>query len=124
MALALTRNMAPETPYLMAANLACARRRRFRPGAKDWLRSAHRLVAGLSPRAAALPEGGDESLVERLLAREEFRAVVDCSVEDLAASPARRWSGHCFSTMRRWRFSSSRRRPATAIQPPPWPMAS
>jgi hypothetical protein len=87
MPLAFTRDMASGTPWLMAANLSRARRRRFQPGAKDWLHIAHRLAAGLLPRAAALPERADEALVERLLAREEFRAVVEGSVEDLALSP-------------------------------------
>ena len=62
MTLAFTRGMAPETPYLMAAVLSGRRRPRQRPGAKDWLKIAHRLAAGLPPRAAALPEGGDEAL--------------------------------------------------------------
>jgi hypothetical protein len=87
MSLAFTRGMAPETPWFMAANPSRARRRCFQLGGKDWLRIAHRLAAGLSPRAAALPERADEALVARLLAREEFRAVVDGSIEDLAASP-------------------------------------
>ena len=63
MTLAFTRPMAPETPYLMAAVLSGRRRPRQRPGAKDWLKIAHRLAAGLPPRAAALPEGADETLV-------------------------------------------------------------
>ncbi len=87
MTLAFTRRMAPETPYLMAAVLSGRRRPRQRPGAKDWLKIAHRLAAGLPPRAAALPEGGDETLVARLLEREEFRAMVEGSRDDLAASP-------------------------------------
>ncbi len=87
MTLAFTRGMAPETPYLMAAVLSGRRRPRQRPGAKDWLKIAHRLAAGLPPRAAALPEGGDETLVARLLEREEFRAMVEGSRDDLAASP-------------------------------------
>ena len=87
MTLAFTRRMAPETPYLMAAVLSGRRRPRQRPGAKDWLKIAHRLAAGLPPRAAALPEGGDEALVARLLEREEFRAMVEGSRDDLAASP-------------------------------------
>ena len=75
MTLAFARAMSPETPYLMAALLGGRRRPRQRPGAKDWLRIANRLAAGLPPRAAALPEGGDETLVERLLEREEFRGL-------------------------------------------------
>ena len=67
--------------------LSGRRRPRQRPGAKDWLKIAHRLAAGLPPRAAALPEGGDETLVARLLEREEFRAMVEGSRDDLAASP-------------------------------------
>ena len=87
MTLAFTRRMAPETPYLMAAVLAGRRRPRQRPGAKDWLRIAHRLAAGLPPRAAALPEGGDEELAARLLEREEFRGVVEGARDDLAMPP-------------------------------------
>ena len=71
----------------MAAVLSGRRRPRQRPGAKDWLKIAHRLAAGLPPRAAALPEGGDEALVQLLLEREEFRAMVEGSRDDLAASP-------------------------------------
>ena len=84
MTLAFARAMSPETPYLMAALIGGRRRPRQRPGAKDWLRIANRLAAGLPPRAAALPEGGDETLVERLLEREEFRAFVDASIDCLA----------------------------------------
>ena len=87
MTLAFARAMSPETPYLMAALLGGRRRPRQRPGAKDWLRIANRLAAGLPPRAAALPEGGDETLVERLLEREEFRAFVAASIECLAEPP-------------------------------------
>ena len=71
----------------MAALIGGARRPRQRSGAKDWLRIANRLAAGLPPRAAALPEGGDEALVERLLAREEFRAFVAASTDCLAEPP-------------------------------------
>ena len=84
MTLAFARAMSPETPYLMAALIGGRRRPRQRPGAKDWLRIANRLAAGLPARAAALPEGGDEQLVERLLEREEFRAFVGASVDCLA----------------------------------------
>jgi hypothetical protein len=84
MSLAFARHMSPETPYLMAAVLGGARRPRQRPGAKDWLRIANRLAAGLPPRAAALPEGGDETLVERMLEREDFRAFVEACIECLA----------------------------------------
>ena len=87
MTLAFTRGMAPETPYLMAAVLSGARRPKHRPGAKDWLKIANRLAAGLPPRAAALPEGGDETLVLRLLEREDFRAFVDATVECQADPP-------------------------------------
>ena len=87
MTLAFTRGMAPETPYLMAAVLSGARRPRHRPGAKDWLKIAHRLAAGLPPRAAALPEGGDEALVARLLEREEFRALVEGYASSAWPSP-------------------------------------
>ena len=87
MTLAFTRGMAPETPYLMAAVLSGARRPKHRPGAKDWLKIANRLAAGLPPRAAALPEGGDEKLVLRLLEREDFRAFVDATVECQADPP-------------------------------------
>ena len=87
MTLAFARAMSPETPYLMAALIGGRRRPRQRPGAKDWLRIANRLAAGLPPRAAALPEGGDETLVERLLEREEFRAFVAASIDCLAEPP-------------------------------------
>src|SRR5262245_5825160 len=87
MPLAFARHLSPETPYLMAAVLGGARRPRQRPGAKDWLRIANRLAAGLPPRATALPEGGDEGLVLRLLEREDFRAFVAASVESLADPP-------------------------------------
>ena len=128
MTLAFARAMSPETPYLMAALLGGRRRPRQRPGAKDWLRIANRLAAGLPPRAAALPEGGDETLVERLLEREEFRAFVAASIDCLAeprrpsasawsCSPARRWSGRWRATRRRSPCSSSRRRPTTATRP-------
>ena len=49
--------------------------------------SKNRLAAGLPPRAAVLPEGGDWTPVARLLEREEFRAMVEGSRDDLAASP-------------------------------------
>ena len=88
MTLAFARAMSPETPYLMAALLGGRRRPRQRPGAKDWLRIANRLAAGLPPRAAALPEGGDEKLVERLLEREDFRGFVAASIECLAEPEA------------------------------------
>ena len=128
MTLAFTRGMAPETPFHMAAVLSGARRPRYRPGAKDWLKIANRLAAGLPPRAAALPEGGDEALVLRLLEREDFRAFVDATVDSRptrprpsagawSSSPARRWSGHSSATTRGWRCSCSRRRPTTATRP-------
>ena len=52
----------------MAAMLSGARRPNHRPGAKDWLKIAHRLAAGLPPRAAALPEDADEALVAEMWA--------------------------------------------------------
>ena len=88
MTLAFARAMSPETPYLMAALIGGRRRPRQRPGAKDWLRIANRLAAGLPPRAAALPEGGDETLVERMLEREDFRAFVEASIDCLAEPEA------------------------------------
>ena len=88
MSLAFASTMSPETPYLMAALIGGRRRPRQRPGAKDWLRIANRLAAGLPPRAAALPEGGDETLVERMLEREDFRAFVEASIECLAEPEA------------------------------------
>ena len=135
MTLAFTRGMSPETPFLMAAVLSGARRPKHRPGAKDWLKIANRLAAGLPPRAAALPEGGDEALVARLLEREEFRAVVAGARDDLAAAPeahrrrlvllARQALERALAlaTTRRWRCSCSRRRPATATRPRPSPRA-
>ena len=59
--------------------LLCDRSRRQRPLRRDWLRIADRLAAGLSPKAAALPEGGDEAMVDGLLAREDFQALVEAA---------------------------------------------
>ena len=129
MTLAFARAMSPETPYLMAALIGGRRRPRQRPGAKDWLRIANRLAAGLPPRAAALPEGGDETLVERLLEREEFRAFVDGqhrlprrAARDPApapgpARPPDAGARADRATMRRSPCSSSRRSPTTATRP-------
>ncbi len=54
---------------------------------RDWLRIADRLAAGLSPAAAALPEGGDEAMVARLLEREDFLGLVEAARE-LQEEPA------------------------------------
>ena len=59
--------------------LLCDRSRRQRPLRRDWLRIADRLAAGLPPKAAALPEGGDEAMVAGLLEREDFQALVEAA---------------------------------------------
>jgi hypothetical protein len=92
MTVAFAHAMSPEAPYLMAALLGGRRRPRQRPGAKDWLKIANRLAAGLSPCAVLMPEGGDERLVERLLAREDFRAFVAASIDCLDELPETKWS--------------------------------
>ena len=66
--------------------LLCDRSRRQRPLRRDWLRIADRLAAGLSPKAAALPEGGDETMVAGLLQREDFQALVEIARECLEDS--------------------------------------
>jgi hypothetical protein len=63
------------TRFTLPALLA-GRSRRPRPLRRDWLRIADRLAAGMPPHAAALPEGGDESMVMGLLEREDFRGLV------------------------------------------------
>ena len=87
MTLAFTRAHVPRDTLPDGGGAGGRRRPRQRPGAKDWLRIANRLAAGLPPRAAALPEGGDETLVERLLEREEFRGFVAASIDCLAEPP-------------------------------------
>lgn len=82
MTLAFARGLSPETPFLMAALLRDRRARR--PRGRSWLRIAHRLAAGLPPRAAALPEGANEQLVLRLLRHEEFSGFVEAAREELA----------------------------------------
>jgi hypothetical protein len=70
----------PFTRFTLPALLSC-RSRRQRPLRRDWLRIADRLAAGLSPAAAALPEGGDEGMVAGLLEREYFQALVEAARE-------------------------------------------
>jgi hypothetical protein len=61
--------------------LLCHRSRRQRPLRRDWLRIADRLAAGLPAKAAALPEGVDERMVEGLVQREDFQALVEAARE-------------------------------------------
>jgi hypothetical protein len=83
MTLAFARAMAPGTPFLLAAVLSGRRRPRHLPWGHRWIRIADRLVAGLPPAAATLPEG-DPGLASRLLEQEEFQALVAASKEMLA----------------------------------------
>ena len=85
MSLPAARGLAPHTPYLMAA-LLHGRRARC-PRGRSWLRIAHRLAAGLPPAAAALPEGANEKLVQRLLRREVFAGFVESARDELALPP-------------------------------------
>jgi hypothetical protein len=70
----------PVMRFTLPALLSCGSRRQ-RPLRRDWLRIADRLAAGLSPEAAALPEGGDETMVAGLLQREDFQALVEAARE-------------------------------------------
>jgi hypothetical protein len=70
----------PVMRFTLPALLSC-RSRRQRPLRRDWLRIADRLAAGLPPKAAALPEGGDETMVAGLLQREDFQALVEAARE-------------------------------------------
>ncbi len=70
----------PVMRFTLPALLSC-RSRRQRPLRRDWLRIADRLAAGLPPKAAALPEGGDEAMVAGLLQREDFQALVEAARE-------------------------------------------
>ena len=70
----------PVTRFTLPA-LLCDRSRRQRPLRRDWLRIADRLAAGLPPKAAALPEGGDEAMVTGLLQRVDFQALVEAARE-------------------------------------------
>jgi hypothetical protein len=74
----------PVTPLTLAVLLGATRRPRGRPHPKDWLRLANRLAGGIPPAVAALPEGGSAELVESMLAREDFRAIVAETKEMLA----------------------------------------
>ena len=91
MPLAFTRDMSPLDRRLFPVMLL-GRRPGRRPLRRDWLRIADRLAVGMSPQAAALPEGGDAAMVEALLEREEFRGLVEAAEDDLAepAEVARR----------------------------------
>ena len=74
----------PVTPLTLAVLLGATRRPRRRPHPKDWLRLANRLAGGIPPAVAALPEGGSAELVAAMLAREDFRAIVEETKEMLA----------------------------------------
>jgi hypothetical protein len=87
MSLAFLHGTAPDTPLFMAALLGGARRPRWRPHPRDWLRLANRLAAGLPPSVAALPEGGSEAMVRRMLERADFRAIVEETKAFLAEPP-------------------------------------
>ena len=87
MSLAFARRIAPTAPVLLAAALAGRTRARRPHRGRDWLKIAHRLAAGLPPRAAALPEGGDETLVAHLLGQEGFQAVLAAAKARLAEPP-------------------------------------
>ena len=91
MPLAFTRDMSPLGRRLFPVMLL-GRRPGRRPLRRDWLRIADRLAVGMSPQAAALPEGGDAAMVEALLEREEFRGLVEAAADYLAepADVARR----------------------------------
>ena len=91
MALAFTRGMSPLDRRLFPVMLL-GRRPGRRPLRRDWFRIADRLAVGMSPQAAALPEGGDAAMVEALLEREEFRGLVEAAADCLAepADVARR----------------------------------
>jgi hypothetical protein len=86
MSLAFARGMSPATPYLMAAVLS-GRRPGRRPLRRDWLRMADRLAVGMSPTAAALPEGLDAAMVDELLAQEDFRELVEATKACLEEPP-------------------------------------
>jgi hypothetical protein len=86
MSLAFARGMSPATPYLMAAVLS-GRRPGRRPLRRDWLRMADRLAVGMSPAAAALPEGLDAAMVDELLAQEDFRELVEATKACLEEPP-------------------------------------
>src|SRR5262245_58973719 len=83
----LALGFAPDTQTLLPALLA---HRRPRPRAlrRDWLRVADRLAAGLSPDAAARPEGADGAVVMGLLGRADFRCLVAAAEDRLAEPPA------------------------------------
>src|SRR5262245_15958102 len=84
MSLAFTRHMSPDAPILLAAVLSGRRRPKRLPWGHVWLRIADRLASGWPKEAAGLPEGRDGRVVEELLAREEFQALVAAAEEQLA----------------------------------------
>ena len=72
----------PVTPLTLAVLLGATRRPRRRPHPRDWFR----LADGIPPAVAALPEGGGADLVAAMLAREDFRAIVE-ETKELSAEP-------------------------------------
>ena len=84
MSLAFARSISPDAPILLAAVLPGRRQPRRLPWGHVWMRIADRLVAGMPSAATGLPDGRDERLVEELLARKDFRALVAVAEEQLA----------------------------------------
>ena len=87
MSLRFAHRISPTAHQCLPAVLLHRRRPRNELARRDWLRIAHRLAAGMSPRAAALPEGGDETIVAGLLRRAEFAALVAAAEQRLAEPP-------------------------------------
>ena len=87
MSLRFAHRISPTAHQCLPAVLLHRRRPRNELARRDWLRIAHRLAAGMSPRAAALPEGGDEGIVAGLLRRAEFAALVAAAEQRLAEPP-------------------------------------
>ena len=87
MSLKFAHRISPTAHQCLPAVLLHRRRPRNELARRDWLRIAHRLAAGQSLRAAALPEGGDETIVAGLLRREEFAALVAAAEQRLAEPP-------------------------------------
>jgi hypothetical protein len=66
------------TRLTLPALLSC-RSRGPQPLRWEWLRIADRI--GLSPKAAALPKGGDKAMATGLLQCEDFQALVEAARE-------------------------------------------
>lgn len=84
MSLAFARSISHDAPILLAAVLSGRRRPRRLPWGHVWMRIADRLVAGMPSAATGLPDSRDERLVEELLARKDFRALVAAAEEQIA----------------------------------------